>query len=71
MDRLGRVTGSGTIYDPLTNISGLSASQALNAIKRWEMQKSIANEAQPQDAMTFSNRGDWLEQLGDWKVGDV
>ena len=54
------ITGSGTIDDPTTNIPGLA-----------ELQRTMRNGAQPQDTMTFSNRGDWLEQLGEWKVGDV
>ena len=63
--------GDSTIDNPLTNIQGLALAQQLSAIKNRKLQRSIANEAQPQDAMTFSNRGDWLEQLGDWKIGDV
>ncbi len=65
------VLGNGTINTPLTNIPGLALAQQLAAIKNRELQRSIAYEAQPQDAMTFSNRGDWLEQLGEWKIGDV
>ena len=68
---LTSITGNGTINDPLTNIQGLALAQQLAAIKNRKLQHSIANKAQPRDAMTFSNRGDWLENLGDWKVGEV
>ena len=44
-NRLRQATGSGTVYDPLTNIPGLSLAQYLSAIKN----RKINNEAQPQN----------------------
>ncbi len=86
MNRLGLITGTGAIDDPLTNIPGLAEAQALNAMKEREMRRSIANEAQPQDAMTlyqnnltlpegyvpldYENRDNWLGRLSDWEFSE-
>ena len=86
MNRLGLITGTGAIDDPLTNIPGLAEAQALNTMKEREMRRSIANEAQPQDAMTlyqnnltlpegyvpldYENRDNWLGRFSDWEFSE-
>ena len=60
--------GSSAEYDTLGNIPGLAEAQQIQAAKNREVRRSIANEAQPQDAETLKNTDEpeWRKALPEW-----